>query len=527
MTAHLGDQVLTPLNFLERAEAIHADRTAMTYHAQSWSYGEFAVTARRMAGTLAGHGVKPGDRVAVLASNTPLMLLAHFAVPLAGGVLVTLNHRLAAPELKYIVEHSGASLILGDNEFSAAAESFGIRTLAAEQVLDADGPEHARTVEDERSLISLNYTSGTTGRPKGVMYHHRGAYLQALAITHHAKLGLDTVYLWTLPMFHCNGWCFPWAITAAAGTQVCLDRPDPDTVWAHLRSGGITHFNAAPTVLTNLTQHREADNGPLGRIVEVGIGGAPPSPTLLSELTALGIHTTHLYGLTETFGPAVVNEPRPEWNTLSHTDLSKAMAVQGNSNMVGTGIRVLDTVGKKDGAPIADVTADGTTLGEIAVRGNTVMLGYYNDDAATEAARIGEWFKTGDLGVMHPDGSVEIRDRAKDIVISGGENIATVEVEHVLTSHPAVAEAAVIGVADPKWGEVPVAVVALRPGADVSTEDLISYTRTQLAGFKTPKQIYFRELPKSGTGKILKHVLRGLIAPGDEQVLQVDLRAST
>ena len=222
------------------------------------------------------------------------------------------------------------------------------------------------------------------------MYHHRGAYLQALAITHHAKLGLDTVYLWTLPMFHCNGWCFPWAITAAAGTQVCLDRPDPDTVWAHLRSGGITHFNAAPTVLTNLTQHREADNGPLGRIVEVGIGGAPPSPTLLSELTALGIHTTHLYGLTETFGPAVVNEPRPEWNTLSHTDLSKAMAVQGNSNMVGTGIRVLDTVGKKDGAPIADVTADGTTLGEIAVRGNTVMLGYYNDDAATEAARIGE-----------------------------------------------------------------------------------------------------------------------------------------
>ncbi|AWK74341.1 acyl-CoA synthetase [Rhodococcus oxybenzonivorans] len=519
MTADLGDQVLTPLNFLERAEAIHADRTAMTYHSRSWSYGEFAVTARRMAGTLAGHGVTPGDRVAVLASNTPLMLLAHFAVPLAGGVLVTLNHRLAAPELAYIVQHSGASLVLFDNEFHSAAHSFGIRTLAVGEVLEAGGPEYARSVDDERSLISLNYTSGTTGRPKGVMYHHRGAYLQALAMIHHARLGLDTVYLWTLPMFHCNGWCFPWAITAAAGTQVCLDRPDPDTVWRHLRSGGITHFNAAPTVLTNLTQHREAANGPVGRTVEVGTGGAPPSPTLLSELTALGIHTTHLYGLTETFGPAVVNEPRPEWNSLGHTDLSRAMAVQGNSNIVGTGIRVLDTVGKTDDAPVVDVTADGTILGEIAVRGNTVMLGYYHGDAATEAARMGEWFKTGDLGVMHPDGSVEIRDRAKDIVISGGENIATVEVEHVLTSHPAVAEAAVIGIADPKWGEVPVAVVTLRPGAEVSIEELIAFTRTQLAGFKTPKHVYFRELPKSGTGKILKHRLRELISPEAPQAL--------
>ena len=519
MTADLGDQVLTPLNFLERAEAIHADRTAMTYRSRSWSYGEFAVTARRMAGTLAGHGVTPGDRVAVLASNTPLMLLAHFAVPLAGGVLVTLNHRLAGPELAYIVQHSGASLVLFDDEFRSLADSFGIRTLAVGEVLEAGGPEYARSVDDERSLISLNYTSGTTGRPKGVMYHHRGAYLQALAMIHHARLGLDTVYLWTLPMFHCNGWCFPWALSAAAGTQVCLDRPDPDTVWRHLRSGGITHFNAAPTVLTNLAQHREAANGPLGRTVEVGAGGAPPSPTLLSELTALGIHTTHLYGLTETFGPAVVNEPRPEWNSLSHTDLSKAMAVQGNSNIVGTGIRVLDTVGKTDDAPVVDVTADGTTLGEIAVRGNTVMLGYYHDDAATEAARMGEWFKTGDLGVMHPDGSVEIRDRAKDIVISGGENIATVEVEHVLTSHPAVAEAAVIGIADPKWGEVPVAVVTLRPGAEVSTEELIAFTRTQLAGFKTPKHVYFRELPKSGTGKILKHRLRELISPEAPQAL--------
>lgn len=506
-SSRLGEQVLSPIAFLERAESMYGDRVAYSFEGRTQTYAEFGALARRIAGLLVANGIRPGDRVAVLAANTPLLLLAHFAVPMSGGVLVALNHRLAQPELAFIVQHSGADLLLHDAEFSGTAETFGIPVMTADEVLATGSTEHRHLPEDERSLLSINYTSGTTGRPKGVMYHHRGAYLQALAMVHHADLGLGSVYLWTLPMFHCNGWCFPWAMVAAAGEQVCLTRPDTGVVWTHLREGRVTNFHAAPTVLSGVSRHQEARNGPLARTVRVGTGGAPPSPTLLCELGRLGIEVTHLYGLTETFGPAVINELRPEWSALDLASRSTVMSRQGNSTVIGTGLRVVDNLGIS--AAGDDVAADGEAMGEILVRGNNVMLGYYNDEQATAAASLaGGWFRTGDLAVMHPDRSVEIRDRSKDVIISGGENIASVEVEHVLTAHPAVSEVAVIGVPHERWGEVPIAVVMLRDGEHASAQELIAYTRDHIAGFKAPTEIYFQDLPKSGTGKVLKHRLR-------------------
>ena len=357
----------------------------------------------------------------------------------------------------------------------------------------------AVAITDERSLLSINYTSGTTGKPKGVMYHHRGAYLQALAMALHSALNESSVFLWTLPMFHCNGWCFTWAVTAAGGTHLCLRKADPALIWRHLRDSGVTQFNAAPTILIMLAWHGDAQ--PLARTVNVATGGAPPTPALLARMAELSMNMTHLYGLTETFGPAVICEWRKAWNQWPAAQIAQIKARQGVGNVISQTLRVVDAQG-------ADVPRDGAMLGEIALRGNNVMLGYYRDEAATQNAAPDGWFRTGDLAVMHADGYIEIRDRAKDIIISGGENIASVEVERTLSSHPAVLEAAVVAAPDAKWGEVPVAFVTLKPSQSLDATTLIAYAREHLAHFKAPKMIVFGDLPKNATGKIQKFVLR-------------------
>jgi fatty-acyl-CoA synthase len=354
---------------------------------------------------------------------------------------------------------------------------------------------------DERGLLAINYTSGTTGRPKGVMYHPRGAYLQALAMSFHARLDPSSVYLWTLPMFHCNGWCFTWGVTAAGATHLCLRSIDPQRIWALIGEEGVTHFSAAPTVLTMIAEDEAAVVLPPGTAIRVQTGGAPPSPTLLSRLSGLGIEVTHLYGLTETFGPVAVNEWKPEWDWVSAQEQATLRARQGVGNVIADRLRVVGADGR-------DVPADGTTIGELVARGNDVMLGYYRDPPATVQATVDGWFRTGDLAVTHPDGYVELRDRAKDIIITGGENVASVEVERALDSHPAVLEAAVVGRPDERWGEAIVAFVSLRAGADIAADELIAHVRTRLAGFKVPRTIVFETLPKTSTGKIQKNILR-------------------
>jgi fatty-acyl-CoA synthase len=369
--------------------------------------------------------------------------------------------------------------------------------------------------------LAINYTSGTTGHPKGVMYHHRGAYLQALGMCYHARLGPESRYLWTLPMFHCNGWCFTWAVTAAGGTHVCLRSVDVAEIWRLLDADAISHLSAAPTVLTMIAEgapgggssadatfarRNSASRISADRSVHVDTGGAPPSPSLLARLDRLGLRVTHLYGLTETFGPIVINEWQPQWNDLPPSDQARLRSRQGVSNIVAAPIRVVDLDGH-------DVPADGETVGELAARGNDVMLGYYRDPETTAAVTTGDgWFLTGDLGVMHPDGYVEIRDRRKDIIISGGENISSVEVEQALDSHPEVLESAVVGVPDPLWGEVPVAYVRSRPGATPDPAELAAHVRARLAAFKIPREFVFADLPRTSTGKIQKNVLRARAA---------------
>ena len=462
----------------------------------------------RLAG---GLGVAPGDRVAVLAPNAHVLLEAHYGVPLAGAVLVALNVRLAPAELAYMLEHSGATVLLHDESLAEKAREAappGVRLVGPDEyeAIVAGSPRLSVPVEAERALLSVNYTSGTTGLPKGVMYHHRGAYLQALAMAHHAGLGPESVFLWTLPMFHCNGWCFTWAVTAAGGAHLCLPRVDPDEIWRLIGAEGVTHLNAAPTVLTALAYNPEARPAAL----RICTGGAPPSPTLLARLAELGMEVTHLYGLTETFGPVMVCDWHPEWDELPTERQAVLKARQGVGNVVSCEARVLGPDG-------LDVPADGETLGEIALRGNNVMLGYYRDPEATERAAPDGWFRTGDLGVLHPDGYVELRDRAKDVIVSGAENIASVEVERAIVSHPAVLEAAVVPAPDEKWGERPAAFVTLKEGAEATEEEIRAHVRARLAGFKVPDRVEFRELPKTSTGKIQKYVLREELWSGHER----------
>jgi fatty-acyl-CoA synthase len=510
----LSFQPLTPVSFLERSALVYADRTAVVSEAGTFTYAEHWLRVRRLAGMLHDLGVRPGDRVAVLAPNTHVLLEASTGVAAGGGVLVALNVRLQPGEIATILDHAGASALLVDRALLdvglAAVDAAGVRPRVVvagaddagrdeyEDLLAASAPRHV-PVEDERSLMSINYTSGTTGSPKGVMYHHRGAYLQALAMAFHAGLGLDSTYLWTLPMFHTNGWCFPWAVTAAGAVHVCLRSVVPDQVWQILQDESVTHFCGAPTVLTSLAAAERA--APLQRPLRALTGGAPPTPALLRRMDELNIEVVHLYGLTETFGPAVLCDWRPEWDRGSPEERARRLARQGVGNVIAQRVRLVDDGG-------ADVPADGQTLGQVAVRGNNVMLGYYRDEEATRAAAPDGWFRTGDLGVMHPDGYVELRDRLKDIIISGGENISSIEVENVLCQHPAVQEAAVVGVPHEHWGEVPVAFVTTQGDDQVDGDQLIAFVREHLAHYKAPKSVVLGELPKTSTGKIQKNVLR-------------------
>ena len=519
---------LTPLSFLERSARVWPGKVAVIYGSRRLTYAEFAAEAERVARALSASGVEPGDRVAYLMPNLPEMLIAHFAVPLAGGILVAVNTRLTAEEVSSILRHSGAKILVTDAALLPVASDAakGVDTVTQLVVAtDAEAgpagtdlpaehrmvsyPEFAArgtgdplpwSVQDELTPVSINYTSGTTGRPKGVIYTHRGAYLDSLGVVIHSRQDENSVYLWTLPMFHCNGWCTTWAVTAIGGTHVCLREVRGDAIWQQLREHGVTHLSAAPTVVSAILNASAA--GPLTRPVTVSAGGAPPSPTTIAEIERLGFKLVHLYGLTETYGPISVCQPQPHWAELPAGQRAALQARQGVGMIQAEGLRVVDK-------SMADVPADCETMGEIVMRGNNVLAGYYLDPEATAEAFRGGWFHSGDLGVMHPDGYIELRDRAKDIIISGGENISTIEVEQALMSHPSVLEAAVVGVPDDRWGEHPKAYVTLRAGTSATPQDLIAHARTKIAGYKVPRDIHITvELPKTSTGKIQKYVLR-------------------
>jgi fatty-acyl-CoA synthase len=505
---------LTPIDHLIRAAEIHANRLAVVDGDFRQTYAELLDECGRQAAALQNLGMKPGDRVAVLAPNTSLLLQAHYSVPMAGGVLVALNTRLAKHEIATIVQHSGSVIVIVDEELEAKVEDVQVRVVTAGEFhrLALDAPFLHLPVQDERSLVAINYTSGTTGRPKGVMYHHRGAYLQSVAMAYHLGLGVNTVYLWTLPMFHCNGWTFPWAVVAAGGTQICQRKVVPTETWRLIREEGVNCMCSAPIVLSDLVRAPEAFH--LENRVTVGTGGSSPSPTLLAESDELGFDVIHMYGLTETFGPVIVSPWYPEWDDLPEDERARLKARQGAPNIISQPLCVVG----KDGLI---VEKDGKSLGELWLRGNNVTLGYFNDPEQTEKDYGRGWFRTGDLAVWHEDGMIELRDRSKDIIISGGENISSIEVEQALTSHPAVAEAAVIAVAHTRWGEVPVAFVTLRQGITCSQEELINWSRDRLAHYKAPRRVIFSDLPKTSTGKIEKFQLRAQLLSQDDTATEI------
>jgi fatty-acyl-CoA synthase len=517
---------LTPLLFIERAANVYAQRIGAAYGRRRITYEEIGQRVRRLATALQRAGLRRGDRVAFLAPNVPALLEAHFGVALAGGVLVAINTRLNADEVGYIVNHSGARLYFVDAELARSAGPPRAALRAVEQVItidDAefapgqarvfDGPEYEAFIDvpadpslvfrvpSEDDLYSINYTSGTTGLPKGVVYTHRSAYLNALSEIIAHRIEPSSVFLWTLPMFHCNGWCFPWALTGAGGMHLLLRKIDPPVVWRLVRQEGVTHFNGAPTVLIMLINDPSAPSGRLDRPLRIATGGAPPSPTLLAQWERVGAEITHLYGLTETYGPHTYCDWQPQWNDLPPDERARLRARQGVANLVACEVRVVDEA-------MRDVPADAATLGEVVMRGNNVMQGYFEQPEATEEVFRGGWFHSGDVAVMHPDGYIELRDRKKDIIISGGENISTIEIEQAIARHPDVLEVAVIAVPDDKWGEVPKAFVVPKEGRQLTAADIITHCRGQLAHFKCPKSVEFGPLPKTSTGKVQKFVLR-------------------
>ncbi len=512
---------LTPLAFLERAAQVFPEKTAVVSGSRRLSYADMAAESTRFARALRRSGIGAGDRVAVLLPNLPEMLLAHFAVPLVHGVLVAINTRLSPEEITYICDHSGAKLLIGDTELLAGladvVDRFATVTeIVAVDDLGIDLPFPATpwddfvtrgstdplpwSVDDEERAISINYTSGTTGRPKGVMYTHRGAYLNALAEIIHSRHDPDSVYLWTLPMFHCNGWCVTWAVTAIGGRHVCLRKVDFTEVWRLIDEEGVTHLNGAPTVLLGLVNAPEAHAFP-GRFV-ITTAAAPPNPTVLKGLEELGATIVHVYGLTETYGPHTVCEYQPSVQHAPPAERARFLARQGVAYIHADPIRVVDE-------DMNDVPRDGETMGEVVMRGNNVMKGYFDNPEATAEAFRGGWFHSGDLAVWHPDGYIELRDRAKDIIISGGENISTIEVQQAVASHPAVLEAAVVAIPDERWGERPKAFVIRRPGATATEREIIDHVRAHLAHFKAPDVVEFvDDLPRTSTGKVQKYVLR-------------------
>jgi fatty-acyl-CoA synthase len=506
---------LSPIDFLERSADIFREKTAVVDGEIRRTYPELLERVHRFAHLLRAYGVRDGERVAVLAKNQSALLEAHYAVPLAGGILCALNIRLVGSEIAYIIDHCGATVVLYDEEFAPLLASVpaAVRRLSTaeyeERLPAADATPIDNPVTDEDATISINYTSGTTGKPKGVMYTHRGAYENALGEVFHANLRPESVYLWTLPMFHCNGWTYPWAVTAAAATHVCLPKVDPAAIFALVEREGVTHFCGAPTVLIALANHPGAK--PFARPVHVITAGAPPAPTTIAQMENLNSTITQVYGLTETYGPVTVCAWQSQWDVLPEAERARQKAKQGVAFVtVGArDVRVVRT-DEASGYPhaLVDVPADGATQGEIVMRGNNVMKGYYADPEATAAAFAGGYFHSGDIAVRHADGYIEIQDRAKDVIISGGENISTVQVERTLLEHDDVLECAVVAKPHERWGEVPKAFVTVKPGRDVTAEALIAHCRERLPGFKVPKDVEFGELPKTSTGKIQKFVLR-------------------
>ena len=500
---------LTPLEFLSRSSSAYRDCTAEVDGDRRLSYAEMQHRVNSFGAALQQAGILPGDRVAVLARNGLLPLEAHFAVPLIGAVLVTLNIRLQCGELSTILNHSGARILLGDADLLAPLQAIRAGIPGLERMVtdyksflsEATGAvtPHAPAEED---VISINYTSGTTGVPKGVMYTHRGAYLNAIGEVVEHGLSYRSVYLWTLPMFHCNGWCFPWAIAAVGGRHICLSELNAERAIKLIQDEGVTHLCGAPIVVRTLTEYCSQHGIRFHGGLKMVVAAAPPPPAVLRAAEAIGIEMTHVYGLTETYGPHSVCAWHTDWDDAPLEKRALLKSRQGVPYVVfGTDMRVVDE-------DMRDVAADASQVGEVVMRGNNVMLGYYRDPDATATAFRGGWFHSGDLAVMHPDGYIEVRDRAKDIIISGGENISSLEVERVLYEHPAVLEAAIVARHDEKWGEVPHAYVLLRDDAVVSEQELIDFCRQRLAHFKCPKAIHFGALPKTSTGKIRKNVLR-------------------
>jgi fatty-acyl-CoA synthase len=519
-------QPLTPLGFLERAASVFPQHTAIIHGPLRRSYAEFYARARRLASALKKRGIKRGDTASVMLANTPAMLECHYGVPMAQGVLNTLNTRLDAAIIAFSLDHAETKIVIVDREYAKVMQEALSRAKVKPLVVDYDDPEYAGAGErigaleyeqlvaegdpnfdwslpdDEWDAIALNYTSGTTGDPKGVVYHHRGAHLLAVGNVVTCAMRKHPVYLWTLPMFHCNGWCFPWSISVAAGTHVCLRYVRAAAMYDAIHAHKVTHLCGAPIVMATLLNAPENEKKPLPHVVEFFTAAAPPPEAVLAAMKEAGFNVRHLYGLTECYGPAVVNDWHAEWDALPLAEQAEKKARQGVRYGALEALDVLDP------DTMQAVPRDGEHLGEVMMRGNVVMKGYLKNKSSTEKAFEGGWFHTGDLGVMHADGYIQLKDRSKDIIISGGENISSIEVEDALYKHPAVATAAVVAKDDEKWGETPCAFVELKPGASASSDELIQWCRKHLAGYKVPRHVVFAEIPKTSTGKIQKFKLR-------------------
>ena len=515
--------LLSPTNFLARSVEVFPDKTAIIYGETSYTWTQFQERVFRLANALKAKGIGPGDKVAFVCPNIPPMLEAHYAVPLLGAALVSINIRLSAGEIAYIINHSDARAVIADNEFGkvvagvvgelSAVETF-VNVCDIDDSMPLDGPDYesfladsstepvSLAITDERDILSINYTSGTTGRPKGVMYHHRGGYMNAIGEILEFKVTDTSKYLWTLPMFHCNGWCFTWGLTAMGATHVCLRKVEPAEIYRTIEDVGITHLCAAPTILIGMSAFAKENQVQLSHGLEIMTAGAPPAPMVIQNMESIGANITQTYGLTEVFGPHSVCQWQEKWNDLEPMAKAGLKARQGVAFIVAEHMDVVDPM------TMEPVPRDGKTMGEIVMRGNNVMLGYYKDEAATAEAFRGGWFHSGDLAVMHPDNYAQIMDRKKDIIISGGENISTVEIENVLYSHPDVLEVAVVPVPDEKWGEVPKAFIVPRADSNPDPGELIAFCKEKLARFKAPKHIEFGPLPKTATGKIQKFKLR-------------------
>ncbi|HEX3708640.1 MAG TPA: acyl-CoA synthetase [Pseudolabrys sp.] len=519
-------QPLTPLGFLERAASVFPAHTAIIHGRLRRSYAEFYARSRRLASALAKRGIKRGDTVAAMLANTPAMLEAHYGVPMTKGVLNTLNTRLDAAIIAFSLDHGEAKVVIVDREFSKVMKDALALCKAKPLVIDYDDPEYTGAGErigdieyedfiaqgdpdlawsmpdDEWDAITLNYTSGTTGDPKGVVYHHRGASLLAVGNIVTCNMAKHPVYLWTLPMFHCNGWCFPWSISVVAGTHVCLRAVRAPAMYDAIAAHKVTHLCGAPIVMATLLNAPASEKKPLPHVVEFFTAAAPPPEAVLAAMKDAGFNVTHLYGLTECYGPSVVNDWHEEWDALSLAEQAAKKSRQG----VRYG--ALEALDVRDPETMQPVARDGVALGEVTMRGNVVMKGYLKNAKSTDAAFAGGWFHTGDIGVIHPDGYIQLKDRSKDIIISGGENISSIEVEDALYKHPAVSAAAVVAMPDDKWGETPCAFVELKAGQKASADELMQWCKTQLASYKCPRHVVFADIPKTSTGKIQKFKLR-------------------